>query len=333
MSLDISVAFGMSSNIQLSLDIQLSPDCLRKTWLPSDESTCDLPSHVKYISLSFARLFVLRMCHTCGVDRSTCVVLGIDRLFMELTDYVWGNPYMENSAVLICFVQLTGYSSPPCSCYLHKVGQDPQPLARLVYIGGWLVSPSPVAFGFNNISIYPLVGDCTAYALCEQPQLCKDDFADFLKLVKGGLKPIETFANWSVVYTLCLLNAWEGKKGILIIWADTCLVSVREMVRHGFQGGIRGGSFQSEGPWPTPHRYSTIDHHCFAGFKEEFIQEKQGFSPNIPREEICTNKVPLGWPLGARELALLSSPKFSFSRLHPSLVKSFGETIILIGEP
>ncbi|KAI5338344.1 hypothetical protein L3X38_017615 [Prunus dulcis] len=105
----------------------------------------------------------------------------------------------------------------------------------------------------------------------------------------------------------------------------------RERVCHGFQGGIQASPFNWRA-FGQHHigvlRLTTI---VFQGLR---IQETQGSSPNIPREEICTNKVPpLEGHFGEQELALLSSPKFSFSRLHPSLVKSFGETIIPIGEP
>ena len=62
-------------------------------------------------------------------------------------------------------------------------------------------------------------------------------FVDFLMLVKKGLKPIETFANWCVVYTLCLLNAWEIIE--FAVQADFWVLSLFQEDYAGFQVEVK----------------------------------------------------------------------------------------------
>ncbi|CAL8088847.1 unnamed protein product [Prunus armeniaca] len=80
----------------------------------------------------------------CGhMDRSTCVILGIDGLSMELTDYVWGFGQDPQPPGRLVYTGGCPGSPDTYSCYLYRVGQDPL---------------SPVAFGFNDISHILLVG-------------------------------------------------------------------------------------------------------------------------------------------------------------------------------
>ncbi|CAL2270782.1 unnamed protein product [Prunus armeniaca] len=80
--------------------------------------------------------------------------------------------------------------------------------------------------------------------------------------VRGGLKPVETFANWCVVYILCLLNAWEksNPKVILELGKDGYFSNLD---RH--MPGVRLGEGSSQIPKRNSGRVlSSKGHLCIA---------------------------------------------------------------------